>query len=71
MLSFRQIAFKAAAKPTFFAPSQRLFSATYDNVIVEKMDDGVAQITLNRPKALNALCKALFDDLHAALKDLD
>jgi len=26
---------------------------------------------LNRPKALNALCKALFDDLHHALTDLD
>jgi len=69
--SFRQAAFKASAKPSFLAPTQRLFSTTYENVIVEKMDGGVAQITLNRPKALNALCKALFDDLHAALKDLD
>jgi len=28
-------------------------------------------VTLNRPKALNALCMALFEDLHAALKELD
>jgi len=45
--------------------------ATYENIIVEKKDGNVAQITLNRPKALNALCIALFNDLHKALKELD
>jgi enoyl-CoA hydratase len=45
--------------------------ATYENIIVEKKDVNVAQITLNRPKALNALCIALFNDLHKALKELD
>lgn len=58
--------------------SQRFFSADaepkaqeYENVIVAKHDGGVASVTLNRPKALNALCMALFEDLHAALKELD
>lgn len=45
--------------------------ATYENIIVEKKDGNVAQITINRPKALNALCIALFNDLHKALKELD
>jgi enoyl-CoA hydratase/carnithine racemase len=72
MLNIRSLALKACAKPSLYMTSQRMFSsATYDNIIVEKQDGGVAQITLNRPKALNALCLALFNDLHAALKELD
>jgi enoyl-CoA hydratase len=35
------------------------------------MDGGVALVTLNRPKALNALCYALFSDLNRALMELD
>jgi len=38
-----------------------LFSTKeYENVIVEKKEEGVVLITLNRPKSLNALCHALF-----------
>lgn len=44
---------------------------TYECIIVEKKDGNVAQITLNRPKALNALCWQLFQDLHHALQELD
>lgn len=71
MLSIRSLALKACSKPFALAPSQRYFSATYENILVEKKEGGVAQITLNRPKALNALCLALFNDLHTALKELD
>ena len=43
----------------------------YSNLIVEKMEGGVGFVQLNRPKALNALCNALYKDLNHALTDLD
>ena len=39
---------------------------TYDNIIVETRDQ-VGLITLNRPKALNALCADLIRELGHAL----
>merc|ERR1712226_998552 len=44
----------------------------YDNIIVETVGEekNVGLIRLNRPKALNALCDALFDDLGDALHAL-
>eukprot|EP00521_Asterionellopsis_glacialis_P015059 CAMPEP_0195290892 /NCGR_PEP_ID=MMETSP0707-20130614/6574_1 /TAXON_ID=33640 /ORGANISM="Asterionellopsis glacialis, Strain CCMP134" /LENGTH=308 /DNA_ID=CAMNT_0040351073 /DNA_START=42 /DNA_END=968 /DNA_ORIENTATION=+ len=65
-----------ATKSTSTASSSsswRCFSSTqlkdsYDHILVEKkMEDGVGLITLNRPKALNALCDDLsYDVIHAA-----
>ena len=65
--------------PVFAFTSMRAFSAApevpqapqYQNLIVEKREGGVGFIQLNRPKALNALCDALYQDLHAALKEFD
>ena len=42
-----------------------------DLVLVEKGDDGVAIVTLNRPTAMNALSKALRADLYHAMRDVD
>ncbi|KAF3940118.1 hypothetical protein ABW19_dt0207791 [Dactylella cylindrospora] len=46
-------------------------STTYENILVEKSEDGVGQITLNRPKALNALSTPLFKELNDALQKFD
>jgi enoyl-CoA hydratase len=43
---------------------------TYENITVEKRGP-VGLIALNRPKALNALCKALIEDLGAALDEME
>ena len=42
----------------------------YANILVETQDK-VGIITLNRPKALNALCAALIDELAQALDDFE
>eukprot|EP00111_Clytia_hemisphaerica_P005397 TCONS_00015582-protein len=46
---------------------------TYENIIVESAGEknNVGVIRLNRPKALNALCNALFVDLEDALNDME
>jgi len=48
----------------------RLFSSqTYENIIVERKENNTVElIQLNRPKALNALCDALFHELLDAVK---
>ena len=50
-----------------------MFYTAYDNVLVERKGEkgNVGLITLNRPKALNALCDALIKDLGNALDELD
>lgn len=43
----------------------------YKYIIVEKLENGVGQITLNRPKAYNALCTALLDEVTHAIYNFD
>ncbi|XP_022103455.1 enoyl-CoA hydratase, mitochondrial-like [Acanthaster planci] len=48
-------------------------AANYENIIVEKRGEkqNVGLIQLNRPKALNALCDALMDDVSNALQKFE
>ena len=46
-------------------------TSSYENIIVSTPRPGVGQITLNRPKALNALSSALFTEMNAALKEFE
>ena len=43
---------------------------SYENIILDR-SERVAKITLNRPKALNALNSELIAELNAALDDLE
>ena len=47
-----------------------LLEANYKNILFEQRDK-VALITLNRPKALNALCQELFHELNDLLTKID
>lgn len=56
-----------------FQKSSYSTGKTYDNILVETAGEknNIGLIRLNRPKALNALCNALFDDLEDALKGME
>ncbi|GAA5884518.1 hypothetical protein JCM3774_000856 [Rhodotorula dairenensis] len=51
-----------------FQSSASSAGGDYTSILVSQPADGVSQITLNRPKALNALNSTLFHELNAALR---
>jgi len=46
-------------------------STQYTHILTSRPDPSVVLITLNRPKALNALCSPLFEELNEALLAAD
>lgn len=48
-----------------------LIDKKYENISVELKEGNIYFIQLNRPKALNALCDALFTELADAISDAD
>ncbi|KAH8828131.1 ClpP crotonase [Flagelloscypha sp. PMI_526] len=67
--------FPRASFPRIARNTSRLFSSTsrvnFENILTSKPEPTVSLITLNRPKALNALNSALFLELNEALKQAD
>lgn len=51
--------------------SKNLTSAVFQHILVSRPRPAVTLLTLNRPKALNALSTPLFKELNQALVDAD
>ncbi|KAJ3562645.1 hypothetical protein NPX13_g8488 [Xylaria arbuscula] len=62
-------------QPSTLPRIARQFSSTpsrsYDYILTSNPKPGVGQVTLNRPKALNALCTPLITELNQALREFN
>ncbi|KAI1393413.1 ClpP/crotonase [Hypoxylon trugodes] len=71
--SFRPLA--SRLQPSTLPRTVRQFSATttrsYEYLLLSEPRPGVGQVTLNRPKVLNALCTPLINELNTALDTLN
>ncbi|KAI8058147.1 ClpP/crotonase-like domain-containing protein [Syncephalis plumigaleata] len=76
MLSLRTLTSRSIARPiAYFSTSaiarqNSMDASTFQYIQIEKRDE-VGLITLNRPKALNALNSDLFHELNKAVEDFD
>jgi hypothetical protein len=68
--SVRPFCSKQGNQIFFLLANFDFFPSEYEMLLVEKKG-GVGLVTLNRPKALNALCNKLLSELNVALKNLD
>ncbi|TFL04768.1 ClpP/crotonase-like domain-containing protein [Pterulicium gracile] len=73
MLAFVSRASLSRSSQTTHLIFRRAMSSpsTYTNILVSRPETGVSLITLNRPKALNALNSELFRELNQALAEAD
>ncbi|KAI1340596.1 enoyl-CoA hydratase/isomerase [Xylariaceae sp. FL0016] len=60
-----------ATLPRVSRPFSASATRTYEFIQTSEPKPGVGQVTLNRPKALNALCTPLIDELNQALGDFN
>ncbi|KAJ3492044.1 hypothetical protein NLI96_g311 [Meripilus lineatus] len=58
-------------KGVFYLRAMSTAAKEYEHIIVTRPAPGVGLITLNRPKALNALSTPLFNELNEAVAELD
>jgi enoyl-CoA hydratase len=56
---------------TFSFKQGKNFCSKYENIVTCSPKDGVGLITLNRPKAKNALCAKLMSELNQALENFE
>ena len=64
-----QEAFESTFRTCYSHPFTMIQESSYENILVEARD-GVAVVTLNRPKVLNALNRALLSELEAAVDEV-
>lgn len=61
----------ASSRLSLYVRAMSTANKEYQNILVSRPAEGVALITLNRPKALNALSSPLFKELNDATAELD